>query len=135
MFFYAFKIFCWMLKARTNASYHIGYPDSSNNDIIKYSYYLGIDSSLPMHDINHHHPRHALMTQLSNHDAVPNAYFTTISIKRACETIVKCLEKDRGDIFKSFLQSETQVFTISITRSSLRNRALHEFLSLTFLLR
>lgn len=84
-----------MLKARANASYHIGYPDPTNNDNIKFSYYLGIDSSLPIHDISHHHQRHSIMTQ-SNHDVVPNAHFTTISIKRACETIVKCLEKDRG---------------------------------------
>lgn len=83
-----------MLKARANASYHIGYPDPTNNDNIKYSYYLGIDSSLPVHDISHHHQRHPIMTQLSNHES--NVHFTTISIKRACETIVKCLEKDRG---------------------------------------
>ncbi|KAI8123354.1 Tuberin [Lucilia cuprina] len=89
-----YKIFCWMLRARANASYHIGYPDPTNNDNIKFSYYLGIDSNLPVHDISHHHQRHSIMSQ-SNHDIVPNAHFTTISIKRACETIVKCLEKDR----------------------------------------
>lgn len=91
-----------MLKARANASYHIGYPDPSNNDNIKYSYYLGIDSSLPpvvLDMTTHHHqqPRHQLMSQLSGHDQiVPNPHFTTIFIKKACETIVKCLEKDRG---------------------------------------
>ncbi|XP_075164593.1 TSC complex subunit tuberin isoform X2 [Haematobia irritans] len=94
-----YKIFSWMLKARANALYHIGYPDPSNNDCIKYSYYLGIDSSLPaVHETStqHHHQRHQLMTQLSAHDAsVPNPHFTTISIKKACEMIVKCLEKDR----------------------------------------
>ncbi|XP_059218491.1 tuberin [Stomoxys calcitrans] len=94
-----YKIFSWMLKARANALYHIGYPDPLNNDNIKYSYYLGIDSSLPAaHEIStlHHQQRHQLMTQLSAHDAsVPNPHFTTISIKRACEMIVKCLDKDR----------------------------------------
>ncbi|XP_073839436.1 TSC complex subunit tuberin [Musca autumnalis] len=95
-----YKIFTWMLKARANALYHIGFPDPTNNDNIKYSYYLGIDSSMPaVHDISsvhHHQPRPHLMSQLSGHDQiVPNPHFTTISIKRACEMIVKCLEKDR----------------------------------------
>lgn len=37
------KIFQWMLKARSNATYHIGFPDASNNGAIRFSHYLGLD--------------------------------------------------------------------------------------------
>lgn len=91
-----------MLKARANASYHIGFPDSSKNNTIKYSYYLGIDSTLPMHGVTHHHvQRSAGVAQLNTYDIVTNANFTTISIRRACKMIVHCLETDRGKSLKS----------------------------------
>ncbi|XP_017841753.2 tuberin [Drosophila busckii] len=64
------KIFNWMLKARANASYHIGYPEG-NSDSLKFSHYLGIDSPQP-----------------------PPSQTTCISIRRACKLIVRCLEQD-----------------------------------------
>uniref|UniRef100_W8AW74 Tuberin n=3 Tax=Ceratitis capitata TaxID=7213 RepID=W8AW74_CERCA len=79
------KILRWILRARANVSYHIGYPDPENGDIIKFSAYLGIDSSLPLQ--GHQHTRH----QLPTHDS----HFTTISIRRACKIIVKCLDTER----------------------------------------
>ncbi|XP_017134841.1 tuberin [Drosophila miranda] len=64
------KIFTWILKARANASYHIGYPEGSN-EAVKFSHYLGIDSPL-----------------------LPQAHATAISIRRVCKLIVRCLEQD-----------------------------------------
>ncbi|XP_043071369.1 tuberin isoform X2 [Drosophila grimshawi] len=68
------KIFNWMLQARANASYHIGYPDGDNPGTIKFSHYLGIDSPLP--------------------PPVPQTQATMISIRRACSLIVRCLEHE-----------------------------------------
>uniref|UniRef100_A0A1B0B1R4 Rap-GAP domain-containing protein n=1 Tax=Glossina palpalis gambiensis TaxID=67801 RepID=A0A1B0B1R4_9MUSC len=103
-------------KARANASYHIGFPDPSNNDLIRYSYYLATDSSLPLHGMSHHHQRTQVMSQLSSYDIVPNAHFTTISIRRACKIIVKCLENDR----------DFQVFQLVIKElpKAMQNKAL-----------
>ncbi|KAH8378989.1 hypothetical protein KR009_002539, partial [Drosophila setifemur] len=67
-----FKIFTWMLKARSNSAYHIGYPEGSQ-DVVKFSHYLGIDSPL-----------------------LPQAHSTAISIRRVFKLIVRCLEQD-GD--------------------------------------
>ncbi|XP_067647622.1 tuberin [Eurosta solidaginis] len=82
-----FKIFKWIMRARANASYHIGYPDPENGEVIKFSAYLGIDSSLPPQ--GHQHSRH------QSHDIIAGAHFTTISIRRACKIIVKCLDTER----------------------------------------
>ncbi|KAL7732977.1 hypothetical protein ACLKA6_002787 [Drosophila palustris] len=86
------KIFNWMLKARANASYHIGYPDGSNG-AVKFSHYLGIDSALP-----------------------PQTQTPTISIRRACKLIVRCLEQD----------TDYQVFQLVIKElpKVLQNKAL-----------
>lgn len=86
------QIFNWMLKARANASYHIGYPDA-NTDALRFSYYLGIDSPLP-----------------------PQTQTTTISIRRACKLIVRCLEHD----------TDYQVFQLVIKElpKVLQNKAL-----------
>uniref|UniRef100_A0A0A1XPT7 Tuberin n=1 Tax=Zeugodacus cucurbitae TaxID=28588 RepID=A0A0A1XPT7_ZEUCU len=84
-----FKIFKWILRARANASYHIGYPDPENGEAIKFSAYLGIDSSLPPQ--GNQHSRH----QLASHDLIAGSHFTTISIRRACKIIIKCLDSER----------------------------------------
>ncbi|KAH8305598.1 hypothetical protein KR059_003548 [Drosophila kikkawai] len=65
-----FKIFTWLLQARANGSYHIGYPEG-NSDVVKFSHYLGIDSPL-----------------------LPQAHPTAISTRRMCKLIVRCLEQD-----------------------------------------
>nr|AAD48498.1 gigas protein [Drosophila melanogaster] len=65
-----YKIFAWLLKARANGSYHIGYPEGST-EVVKFSPYLGIDSPL-----------------------LPQAHPTAISIRRVCKLIVRCLEHD-----------------------------------------
>ncbi|XP_036326268.1 tuberin-like [Rhagoletis pomonella] len=99
-----FKIFKWILRARSNASYHIGYPDSENGEIIKFSAYLGIDSSLPPQ--GHQHGRH----QLTSHDIIAGSHFTTISIRRACKIIVKCLDLERDyEVLQSVIKELPKV--------------------------
>lgn len=92
-----------MLRARANATFHIGYPDTSNVNQIRFSHYLGIDQ---------HHQHHAMSfqqvqtqqlqsTQSSNQAQpndvtnVPTSTFSTISIRRGCKRIVECLKKER----------------------------------------
>ncbi|KAH8315273.1 hypothetical protein KR074_002701 [Drosophila pseudoananassae] len=65
-----FKIFTWVLKARANGSFHIGYPDGSN-EVVKFSHHLGIDSPL-----------------------LPQAHSTAISVRRVFKLIVRCLEQE-----------------------------------------
>ncbi|XP_037940239.1 tuberin [Teleopsis dalmanni] len=105
-----YKIFNWMLKARANASFHIGYPDPANNDLVTFSCYLGIDSSLPLYGMTHQHQRHQVVSQLTTHEIVSSTHFTTISIRRACKIIVKCLEHDRDfEVFKLVIRKLPQV--------------------------
>ncbi|KAH8270153.1 hypothetical protein KR018_004871, partial [Drosophila ironensis] len=65
-----YKIFAWVLKARSNGSFHIGYPEGGT-EVIKFSHYLGIDSPL-----------------------LPQPHSTAISIRRVFKLIVRCLEQD-----------------------------------------
>lgn len=94
------KIFSWMLRARANATFHIGYPDTSNINQIRFSHYLGIDQ---------HHQHHAMsfqqtqtqQTQSTQSSAqaqpsdIPTSTFSTISIRRGCKRIVECLKKEK----------------------------------------
>jgi len=81
-----------LLKARANGSYHIGYPEGSN-EVVKFSHYLGIDSPL-----------------------LAQAHTTSISIRRVCKLIVRCLEYD----------TDYQVFQLVIKElpKVLQNKAL-----------
>lgn len=102
-----------MLKARANASYHIGFPDSTkDNGEIKYSYYLGIDSSLPLHGMSYQYQRQHVMSQQNVYDMAANAHFTVISIRRACKMIVKCLENDRGMAKDNLFLSQIYLFVV-----------------------
>lgn len=95
-----------MLRARANATFHIGYPDTMNVHQIRFSHYLGID---------HHHQHHAMSFQQtqaqqtqSNQSgtgpvqpndlptsSTPTSMFSTISIRRGCKRIVECLKKEK----------------------------------------
>ncbi|XP_055383497.1 tuberin [Condylostylus longicornis] len=95
------KIFSWMLKARASHTYHIGFPDPSNNGTIRYSHYLGIDSKLSLSDVTY---QHQISTQ-SNLDTIPPINFTAISIRPACKLIVICLEKEKDyQVFQMVLK-------------------------------
>lgn len=83
-----YKIFNWMLKARANKTYHIGYPDPASSGTIRFSHYLGIDTTSHSQGERYQH-------QTSQSDTIPALNFTTISIRRACKAIVTCLELER----------------------------------------
>lgn len=84
-------IFNWMMRARANASYHIGYPDSSNNGQIRYSHYLAIE----------HPSAGTLSTQSSvsqsesGVSSMGSGNCTLVPIRKGCKLIVKCLELEK----------------------------------------
>lgn len=78
-----YQILEWMLRVRANASFQIGYPSPLTSSNIRYSHYLGIEG------IFQHQP-------LSGEALPPpEAALTTISIKRGCRIVVKCLESEK----------------------------------------
>ncbi|XP_055530935.1 tuberin isoform X2 [Wyeomyia smithii] len=102
------KIFSWMMKARANASFHVGYPDPVNANKIRFSYYLGIEGpyqhqSMQPQQISSGSQQAPSNSQLNltQQDAVKAnevaaaSNLTTISIKRGCQIIVICLNEER----------------------------------------
>lgn len=87
-----------MLRARANATFHIGYPDTSTVNQVRFSHYLGIDQ---------HHQHHAMSFQQAQQSQsgqssvsvqqidVPTSMYSTISIRRGCKRIVECLKKEK----------------------------------------
>lgn len=104
-----YEIFNWMLKARANVSFHIGYPDPSNNGIVRFSHYLGIEEPSPLQlnsqlqtptmNQQQHSQQQQQTSNMSekqqNQDSIPAANLTKISIRRGCRTIVKCVENEK----------------------------------------
>ncbi|XP_063696439.1 tuberin [Culicoides brevitarsis] len=116
-------IFNWMLKARANASYHIGYPDANLNGQIRYSHYLGIE----------HPSAGTLSTQSSvsqNEATTTNtstSSTTLIPIRKGCKLIVKCLELEKDWNILQLVLSELP--------NILQNRALIQGNDVDFLTR
>jgi tuberous sclerosis 2 len=86
-----YKIFNWMLKARANASFHIGYPDAVTG-LVRFSNYLGIEGSLQMSS-SQSQMQQSASGQL---EVTPAANFTAISIRRGCKCIVKCMDIEKS---------------------------------------
>lgn len=98
-----YKIFNWMLRARANSTYHIGFPGS--NGTIQFSHYLGLDI-LHSHHVTGYQPMQIpqatsvggnssaqhLQHQTSQPEPIPAATLSTISIRRGCKRIVECLK-------------------------------------------
>lgn len=91
-----YKIFTWMLHGRANASFQIGYPDAATNHrTVKFSHYLGIEGP-------HQQAYAAALQERTNADGMSSSStgastitnFSTISIRRGCKVIVRCLEGD-----------------------------------------
>ncbi|XP_055905756.1 tuberin [Eupeodes corollae] len=94
------KIFSWMLKARANASYYIGYPDHECGTI-RFSPYLGIESNL-QHAVSGH------SIQAGQEHSTVNC--TKFSIRRACKIIVKCIAEDKDySIFQLVVKELPQI--------------------------
>ncbi|XP_058066096.1 tuberin [Anopheles bellator] len=100
-----YRIFSWMLKARANASFHIGYPDPDDGQrSVRFSHYLGIEGPYQHQSLQ---PQPYLSSQSSSQlnltqtegskvmDRIPATNLTTISIKRGCQVIVLCLKEEK----------------------------------------
>nr|XP_019531804.2 tuberin isoform X2 [Aedes albopictus] len=105
-----YKIFSWMLQARANASFHIGYPDIENDNRIRFSHYLGIEGpyqhqsggqvqqqvgGLSQQVQSASQLNLALQENMKTADIMPSTNLTTISIKRGCQIIVNCLKEEK----------------------------------------
>lgn len=89
------RIFTWMLKLRTNANYHIGYPDDSKGRL-RFSRFLAIDAN----EMTFHQPlrqsqsqSNALQQQISQDNGDIQQ---TISVKRCCKIIIDCLTSENN---------------------------------------
>lgn len=102
------KIFSWMLQARANASFHIGYPDAQNDNRVRFSHYLGIEGPYQHQSIQTQQPASlsqqaqsssqlnlAQQENMKSADVMPSTSLTTISIKRGCQIIVDCLKEEK----------------------------------------
>ncbi|XP_039446332.1 tuberin isoform X2 [Culex pipiens pallens] len=104
-----YNIFKWMLKARANASFHVGYPETDKSTKIRFSLYLGVEG--PFQHQSTQPPQSSSVAGQSGQsssqlnlaqqqdakaaDAMPSAGLTTISIKRGCQIIVDCLREEK----------------------------------------
>ncbi|XP_055707088.1 tuberin isoform X2 [Phlebotomus papatasi] len=85
------QIFKWMLDARCNGNFQLGYPDQ--NGVLRFSHYLGIDAKQPL-QISFQQQQQQ-QQQFPQDVTSTNSHFTAISIRRGCKAIVKCLETER----------------------------------------
>lgn len=85
------QIFKWMLDARCNGNFQLGYPDQ--NGVLRFSHYLGIDAKQPL-QISFQQQQQQ-QQQFPQDVTATNSHFTAISIRRGCKAIVKCLETER----------------------------------------
>lgn len=111
------KIFNWMLKARANSTFHIGFPDPQNNGAMRFSHYLGIDSHHAPHSLNYQQQQQQSQPQPTQQpqqgqqqtttlqqqtsvqekpEPIPAATLSTISIRRGCKRITECLQVEKG---------------------------------------
>lgn len=97
-----YSIVNWMLKVRANAAFQIGYPyPKLIGNIIRYSHFLAIEGE------QHHAPQTPGLVDMtassatggeqSISDANQQSFFnfTTLSIKRGCKVVVKCMENEK----------------------------------------
>ncbi|XP_055620720.1 tuberin isoform X2 [Toxorhynchites rutilus septentrionalis] len=111
-----YKIFSWMLKARANASFHIGYPDPDNGYKIRFSHYLGIEGQYQHQSMQ---PQQQSIQQTSSSSQInlsqenvkmsessQSSNLTTLSIKRGCQIIVDCLKEEKDWLVIQLVLSE-----------------------------
>lgn len=93
-----YRLFEWMFKARANAAFRVGFPEAKTG-VVRFSQYLGIDAKkpiFPLKDNNNETQKEMETSQLSSSagGAAGDQKMTTISIRRGCKVIVKCLEME-----------------------------------------
>lgn len=91
-----YSIINWMLRVRANAAFFVGYPSPRLiSDNIKYSHYLAIEGEFQ------HPPQTPNIQEDTKDDKSENIFtfshphVTTLSIKRGCKIIVKCLDLEK----------------------------------------
>ncbi|XP_055692341.1 tuberin isoform X2 [Lutzomyia longipalpis] len=91
-------IFRWMLDARCNGTFQLGYPDANANGALRFSHYLVIDAKQPMQiPMLQQQQQQQQLGQQQPDVTVTSSKgdFTAISIRRGCKAIVKCLDTER----------------------------------------
>lgn len=92
-----YSIINWMLRVRANAAFFVGYPSPRLiSENIKYSHYLAIEGEFQ------HPPQTPNIQEVDTKDeksenvfTFPHPHVTTLSIKRGCKIIVKCLDMEK----------------------------------------
>lgn len=95
------RLFEWMFKARANAAFRVGFPETKTG-VVRFSQYLGIDAKKPIFPLkdnsnNEVSQKDMETSQLSGSGGSSSGAgdyqkITTISIRRGCKVIVKCLD-------------------------------------------
>ncbi|KAG5679833.1 hypothetical protein PVAND_009371 [Polypedilum vanderplanki] len=93
-----YSIINWMLRVRANSSFHIGYPSPRLiSDNIKYSHYLAIEGEFQHQPMPLPQTPNIEIQSITEEKPEPcfNFNLTTLSIKRGCKIIVKCLDQEK----------------------------------------
>ena len=94
-----YVLFAWMFTARANAAFRIGYPDPKTG-VVRFSQYLGIDAKKPIFPLGKDYMNEPIKEELSSQSqgqpGGDHHKITTISIRRGCKVIVKCLELEKN---------------------------------------
>lgn len=89
-----YSIINWMLRVRANSTFHIGYPTRLISDNIRYSNYLAVEG-----EFQHPPPQTPNIQEIQSALAEDSCFnfstVTTLSIKRGCKIIVKCLDLEK----------------------------------------
>lgn len=90
-----YKLFEWMFKARANAAFRLGYPDPETGKV-RFSNYLGVDARKPIFPLREKETAGGggREGETGGDRSGPEHHITTISIRRGCQVIVKCLEME-----------------------------------------
>lgn len=93
-----YRLFEWMFMARANAANRIGFPDP-NTSLVRFSKYLGLDAKKPIFPLgkegaNELPQQKEVQAADTNQSGGDQQRVTTISIRRGCKVIVKCLEQE-----------------------------------------
>lgn len=88
-----YKLFEWMFKARANAAFRLGYPDTETG-VVRFSNYLGVDARKPIFPLRDKETGGSSQGGEAGSGSGPEHHITTISIRRGCQVIVKCLEME-----------------------------------------
>lgn len=85
-----YSIINWMLRVRANAAFFVGYPSPRLiSENIKYSHYLAIEGEFQ------HPPQTPNIQDDESVFTFSHTHVTTLSIKRGCKIIVKCLDLEK----------------------------------------